>query len=102
MAFDCSVFIRHVAERIIHEFHFSRGAGTPGLIGAAKEHPARVQLERLIPGGVAVGSGITVDSYGSSNAFAGTPEEQFDQDHKSFARFIPLCSVRASSRLRRQ
>jgi hypothetical protein len=67
MAFDGSVFIRHVAERLIHEFHFPRGAGTPGLIGAAKKHPARVQLERLMPGGVAVGSGIIVDSYGQAS-----------------------------------
>ena len=64
MTFDGSSFIRHVAERLIHEFQFSQGAGTPGLIGAAKEHPARLQLERLMPGGVAVGSGIVVDSYG--------------------------------------
>ncbi|WP_307347060.1 DUF6602 domain-containing protein [Caulobacter ginsengisoli] len=64
MAFDGPAFIRHVAERLVHEFQFSQGAGTPGLIGAAKEHPARVQLARLMPGGVGVGSGIVVDSYG--------------------------------------
>jgi hypothetical protein len=67
MPFDGSSFIRHVAERLIHEFDFSQGAGTPGLIGTAKEHPARVQLERLMPGGVAVGSGIVVDSYGGTS-----------------------------------
>jgi hypothetical protein len=65
MSFDGAAFVRHVAERLIHEFAFSQGAGTPGLIGAAKEHPARVQLERLMPGGVGVGSGIVVDSYGA-------------------------------------
>jgi hypothetical protein len=64
MAFDGPSFVRHVAERLIHEFKFSAGAGTPGLVGAAKEHPARVQLEKLMPGGVEVGSGIVVDSYG--------------------------------------
>jgi len=64
MAFDGPAFVRHVAERLIHEFAFSQGAGTPSLIGIAKEHPARVQLERLMPGGVGVGSGIVVDSYG--------------------------------------
>ncbi len=64
MPFDGPSFIQHVAERLIQEFKFSQGAGTPGLIGAAKEHPARVQLERLMPGGVAVGSGIIIDSYG--------------------------------------
>jgi hypothetical protein len=65
MVFDGSTFIRHVAERLIHEFQFSQGAGTPGLVGAAKEHPARIQLERLMTGGVAIGSGIVVDSYGA-------------------------------------
>tara|TARA_R110000868_G_scaffold124226_3_gene328569 strand:+ start:301 stop:1170 length:870 start_codon:yes stop_codon:yes gene_type:complete len=65
MPFDGSSFIRHVAERLVLEFNHAKGAGTPGLVGSAKEHPARVQLERLMPGGVAVGSGIVVDSYGA-------------------------------------
>lgn len=64
MSFNGPAFIQHVAQRLVHEFEFSAGAGTPGLIGAAKEHPARIQLERLMPEGVAVGSGIVVDSYG--------------------------------------
>jgi hypothetical protein len=64
MAFDGPSFIKHIAQRLVQEFEFSAGAGTPGLIGAAKEHPARVQLERLMPEGIAVGSGIVVDSYG--------------------------------------
>lgn len=64
MSFDGPAFIQHVAERLVHEFEFSSGAGTPGLVGVAKEHPARVQLERLMPEGIAVGSGIVVDSYG--------------------------------------
>jgi hypothetical protein len=64
MSFDGPAFIRHVAQRLVHEFDFAAGAGTPGLVGAAKEHPARVQLEKLMPEGIAVGSGIVVDSYG--------------------------------------
>lgn len=64
MSFNGPAFIQHVAQRLVHEFEFSAGAGTPGLIGAAKEHPARLQLERLMPEGIAVGSGIVVDSYG--------------------------------------
>ena len=39
-------------------------AGTPGLIGSAKEHPARKQLERLLPQTAAVGSGLVIDSFG--------------------------------------
>ncbi|MVA82600.1 hypothetical protein GOZ89_24655 [Agrobacterium vitis] len=64
MSFDGPAFILHVARRLVQEFEFSAGAGTPGLIGAAKEHPARQQLEKLMPEGIAVGSGIVVDSYG--------------------------------------
>lgn len=64
MPFDGSAYVRHIAERLISEFTLSERAGTPGLIGAAKEQPARTQFERLMPGGVSVGSGIVVDSYG--------------------------------------
>lgn len=64
MAFNGASYIKHVAERLIHEFNFSQGAGTPVHVGAAKEGPARTQLERLLPGGIEVGSGIVVDSYG--------------------------------------
>lgn len=67
MPFDGSAYVRHIAERLISEFTLSERAGTPGLIGAAKEHPARTQFERLMPGGVRVGSGIVVDSYGSAS-----------------------------------
>lgn len=67
MTFDGPSFVRNVAQRLIQEFQFSQGAGTSGLIGAAKEHPARVQLERLMPGPVKVGSGIVVDSYGGTS-----------------------------------
>ena len=41
--------------------------GTPGLIGSAKEHPARKQLERLLPHSAAVGSGLVIDSYGRTS-----------------------------------
>lgn len=64
MTFDGASFIRHVAEGLVHDFQFSQGAGTPGLIGSAKENPARRRLERLMPAGVQVGSGLIVDSYG--------------------------------------
>lgn len=64
MSFNGHAFIQHVAQRLVQEFEFAAGAGTPGLVGSAKEHPARVQLERLMPHGISVGSGIAVDSYG--------------------------------------
>ncbi len=64
MSFDGSAFIDHVAQRLVQEFEFAAGAGTPGLIGGAKEHPARVQLQALMREGIAVGSGLIIDSYG--------------------------------------
>jgi hypothetical protein len=67
MSFDGSAFILQIAERLVQEFEFSARAGPPGLIGAAKEHPARMQLEKLMPDGIGVGSGIVVDSYGEAS-----------------------------------
>lgn len=67
MSFDPPTFLRRVAARLVFEFDGAAAAGTPGLIGAAREHPARVQLEKLLPGGVGVGSGIVIDSYGSTS-----------------------------------
>lgn len=54
-----------IGERLIFEFNHASVAGTPGLIGVAREHPARVQLQKLLPGLVATGSGIVIDSYGN-------------------------------------
>lgn len=65
MAFNGPAFVTQIGERLIQEFRFAKGAGTPGLVGAAKEHPARIQLEQLLPPTVGVGSGIIVDSYGA-------------------------------------
>lgn len=65
MNFDGSKFISQLAKRLVAEFEFSAEAGTPGLVGAAKEHPARAQLAEMLPKGVAVGSGIVIDSYGA-------------------------------------
>lgn len=67
MSFDGSRYIHHLAKRLVSEFEFSAEAGTPGLIGAAKEHPARVHLASILPDGVGVGSGIVVDSYGGAS-----------------------------------
>lgn len=49
------------------EFEHAGEAGTPGLIGAAREHPARVQLGKLLPAFVSVGSGLLIDSYGGQS-----------------------------------
>jgi hypothetical protein len=65
--FDPGDFVNRVARRLIVEFDDAAQASTPGLIGAAKEHPARKSLERLLPGSAAIGSGVIIDSYGSSS-----------------------------------
>lgn len=44
------------------EFDDASQAGTPGLIGGAREHPARRQFEGMLPGAAAVGSGLVLDS----------------------------------------
>lgn len=62
MSFDGSEFVERVGKRLLNEFSISSDAGTPGLTGAAKEHPARQQLERLMPHTIGVGSGLLVDS----------------------------------------
>ncbi|MGY3331324.1 hypothetical protein ACVILI_004341 [Mesorhizobium sp. USDA 4775] len=62
--FTPSDFLRRIARRLVAEFDDASVAGTPSLIGSAREHPARAQLERILPGYVGVGSGIVIDSYG--------------------------------------
>jgi hypothetical protein len=67
MSFDGELYIEHVGKRLVADFAFAARAGTPGLKGSAKEHPARVSLSKLIQHGLSVGSGIVVDSYGGQS-----------------------------------
>ncbi|MGX1198495.1 DUF6602 domain-containing protein [Parvibaculum sp. MBR-TMA-1.3b-4.2] len=67
MAFNGLEYLQNLARRLVLEFEVAGHAGTPGLVGAAREHPARAQLERILPGNVGVGSGIVVDSYGGQS-----------------------------------
>lgn len=53
-----------MARRLVNDFDEAAVVGHPGLIGSARETPARVQLERVLPGNIGVGSGIVIDSYG--------------------------------------
>jgi hypothetical protein len=61
--FNTEEFLSRVGRRLVAEFDDAKQAGTPGLIGAAREHPARKSLERLLPGAAAIGSGLIIDSY---------------------------------------
>ena len=60
--FDSQILIQQIFKDIVHKFDNSSAAGTPGLIGHAKESAAQRQLEKLLPGTVAIGSGLIVDS----------------------------------------
>jgi len=62
--FSSAEFVRTLARRLVQEFEDAAIAGTPGLVGSAKEHPARRQLERLLPHSAKIGSGLVMDTYG--------------------------------------
>lgn len=61
--FQPQAYIKQILKNLVHEFDSSSDAGTPGLIGYAREGSARKQLEKLLPGIAAIGSGLMVDSY---------------------------------------
>ena len=65
--FNSGQFVKRIGRRLVVEFEDAGEAGTPGLIGAAREHPARVRLVKLLPAFVSVGSGLLIDSYGSQS-----------------------------------
>jgi hypothetical protein len=66
--FDPRDFVNKIGERLVLEFEHASVAGTPSLIGAARENPARKQLEKLLPAFVAAGSGIVIDSFGAKSS----------------------------------
>lgn len=66
--FDPAEFVNKIGERLVFEFEHAGYAGTPGLIGAARENPARTQLEKLMPGFVSTGTGIIMDSFDGFSA----------------------------------
>jgi len=65
--FDVGEFIRQVGKRVVVEFENARSATTPTAVGDAMEQPVKVQLENLLPSGIAVGSGFIIDSHGSTS-----------------------------------
>lgn len=66
MARSFTVFdhLQSMARRLVYDFDEAAVAGHSGLIGAARETPARIQLERILPGNIGIGSGIVIDSFG--------------------------------------
>lgn len=61
--FDPSTFVNMVGEKLVMEFEHTSVGGTPGLVGSARELPARRQLEKLLPAFVSTGTGIVIDSF---------------------------------------
>ena len=83
--FDPTQFVNRIGRKLVMEFAEASEAGTPGLIGSAREHPARVQLVKLLPPYVSIGSGLLIDSYG---------EESKQQDIVMYERdFCPVYSI---------
>jgi Domain of unknown function (DUF6602) len=60
-------FIERIARQLVFEFDDAAQAGTPGLIGYAREHPARKKFELLLPHASAIGSGLVIDSFGGAS-----------------------------------
>jgi hypothetical protein len=83
--FDPTQFVNRIGRKLVMEFADASEAGTPGLIGSAREHPARVQLVKLLPAYVSIGSGLLIDSYGKQSK---------QQDIVMFERdFCPVYSI---------
>ena len=84
MNFSGTAYVRRLGERLVADFEFAAHAGTPGLVGASKEHPARLLLSQLIPDGFGIGSGIVVDSHGNMSK---------QQDLVIYETFAPIFSI---------
>lgn len=83
--FDPAQFVNRIGQRLVAEFADASDAGTPGLIGSAREHPARMQLVKLLPAYVSTGTGLLIDSYGGQSK---------QQDIVMFERdFCPVYSI---------
>ena len=65
--FDAGDFVKRVGERLVGQFAEARHATSPSAVGAAMEAPVRDQLGKILPQGIAVGSGFVIDSYGGTS-----------------------------------
>ena len=65
--FDAGDFVKRVGERLVGQFSEARYATSPSTVGAAMEAPVRDQLGKILPQGIAVGSGFVIDSYGGTS-----------------------------------
>ena len=65
--FDPIAYLMQVGQELVAAFQMAGFATTPGQIGSAREVPVRDKLKQLLPGGVGVGSGCVIDSYGNTS-----------------------------------
>ena len=67
-SFDPIAYVTQVGQELVSTFEVAGFATTPGQIGSAREVPVRRKLMQLLPGGVGVGSGCVIDSYGNTSS----------------------------------
>lgn len=65
--FSVQDFLTNVGERLVMEFAHAAQGSTTTLAGDSREHPARRQLERLLPPAAGVGSGVVIDCTGRAS-----------------------------------
>lgn len=63
--FSAHQFLLNAGQRLVMEFQHASQGTTPTLAGDSREHPARQQLERLLPPAAGVGSGVVIDCAGN-------------------------------------
>jgi len=65
--FDSHQYCEGLGKRLVEAFGAAGGATSPGLVGTAREGAVRRELEAALPGGLAVGTGCVIDSYGGTS-----------------------------------
>ena len=63
--FDTHENIRSLGQELIRAYEDAKQATTPGLKGTAREDLVRKRVQSILPGGVGVGTGCVIDSYGN-------------------------------------
>ncbi len=66
--FDSKLFLDTLSTQLLETLDKSSIATTPGLIGSAREYDIRERLEKVLPGGVGVGTGCVISSDGHVSA----------------------------------
>ena len=65
--FDPIGYVMQVGQELVLAFQGGGFATTSGQIGSARESPLRRKLTQLLPGGVGIGSGFVIDSFGNTS-----------------------------------